>query len=164
MERLSVYIETSIISYLAAKTSRDLFTAACQQITTEWWEDKRNIYDLFISELVIAEAKAGDQDVAAKRLRLLRGIPELKITDGVRQLAATFVAQGALPGKAQADALHIATATVHGTDYLLTWNCRHINNPATKPLVRSVCSAEGYLCPEICTPIEFMEVSENGEE
>lgn len=71
-----------------------------------------------------------------------------------------MVKQGALPGKAQADALHIAIAAVHSIDYLLTWNCRHIDNPATKPLVRKVCSEEGYLCPEICTPIEIMEVSE----
>ncbi len=160
MEKFSVYIETSIISYLAAKPSRDLLTAACQQITAEWWEDKRNEYNLFTSELVVAEAKTGDQDAAAKRLKLLRGVSELKITDDVRQIAATLVTQGALPGKAQADALHIAIAAVHGMDYLLTWNCRHIDNPATKPLVRKVCSEEGYLCPEICTPIEIMEVSE----
>lgn len=159
MKKFSVYIETSIISYLAAKPSRDLLTAACQQITLEWWEDKRNEYNLFTSELVVAEAKIGDQDAAAKRLKLLRGVSELKITDDVRQIAATLVAQGALPGKAQADALHIAIAAVHGMDYLLTWNCRHIDNPATKPLVRKVCSEEGCLCPEICTPIEIMEVS-----
>jgi len=141
-----------------------LLTAACQQITAEWWEDKRNTYDLFTSELVVAESRAGDQDIVAKRLRLLQGISELKITDDVRQLAAALVAQGALPGKAQADALHIATAAVHRIDYLLTWNCRHIDNPATKPSVRRVCSSEGYLCPEICTPIEIMEVSENEQE
>jgi hypothetical protein len=164
MEKLSIYIETSIISYLAAKLSRDLLTAACQQITTEWWENKLNDYDLFTSELVIAEAKAGNPDASAKRLNLLRGISELKITGEVRHIAETLIKQGALPDKAQADALHIATATVHGIDYLLTWNCRHIDNPAMKPLVRKVCSAEGYLCPEICTPIEIMEVNENEEE
>lgn len=161
MKKFSVYIETSIVSYLAAKPSRDLLTAACQQITAQWWEDKRKEYDLFTSELVIAEARAGDPDVAAKRLKLLREVSELKITDIVRQIAATLVSRGAFPGKAQADALHIAIAAAHGMDYLLTWNCRHIDNPATKPLVRKVCSAEGYLCPEICTPIEIMEVSEN---
>lgn len=83
MGKFSVYIETSIISYLAAKPSRNLLTAACQQITAEWWEDKRNEYNLFTSELVVAEAKTGDQDAAAKRLKLLRGISELKITDDV---------------------------------------------------------------------------------
>ena len=163
MKKFSVYIETSIVSYLAAKPSRDLLIAACQQITSEWWENKRNEYDLFTSELVVAEASAGDPNVAAKRLKLLQEVSELKITDDVRQIADTLIGQGALPDKAQADALHIATATVHGIDYLLTWNCRHIDNPATKPLVRKVCSAKGYLCPEICTPIEIMEVSENAK-
>lgn len=113
------------------------------------------------SELVVAEVRAGDPDAAAKRLKLLQGVSELKITDEVRQIAAILVEKGALPGKAQADALHIATATVHGMDYLLTWNCCHIDNPAMKPLVRKACNTEGYLCPEICTPIEIMEVGEN---
>ncbi|MBI2266059.1 MAG: type II toxin-antitoxin system VapC family toxin [Armatimonadetes bacterium] len=163
MEKLSIYIETSIVSYLAAKPSRDLFAAACQQITVEWWEDRRNDYDLFTSELVVAEARAGDPDISAKRLVFLRGVSELKITGAVSQLATALVSQGALPGKAQADALHIAIAAVHEMDYLLTWNCRHIDNPAMKPLVRKVCSAKGYSCPEICTPIEIMEVTENEE-
>ena len=163
MKKFSIYIETSIISYLAAKPSRDLLTAACQQITAEWWENKRSEYNLFTSELVVAEARAGDPDAAAKRLKLLRGVSELKITDDIRQIADTLIGQGALPNKAQADALHIATAAVHSIDYLLTWNCRHIDNPATKPFVRKVCSAKGYLCPEICTPIEIMEVSKNAK-
>ncbi|MBF0103436.1 MAG: type II toxin-antitoxin system VapC family toxin [Desulfobacterales bacterium] len=161
MEKFSVYIETSIVSYLAAKPSRDLLIAGCQQITAQWWEDRRKQYDLFTSELVVAEAKAGNPDAAAKRLKLLREISELKITDDIRRLAATLILQGALPDKAQADALHIAIATFHGIDYIVTWNCRHIDNPAMKPLIRKVCAMEGYSCPEICTPIEIMEVNEN---
>lgn len=157
MAKPSVYIETSIVSYLAARPSANLLTAACQQITTEWWEGQRHLYDLFTSELVIAEAKAGDVDAVGRRLDLLRGIAELTISDDVRRLAVAFIAQGALPDKAQADAIHIAVATVHNVDYLLTWNCRHIGNPATKPAVRAVCTREGYRCPEICTPFEIME-------
>jgi len=93
MKKFSVYIETSIVSYLAAKPSRDLLTAACQQITSEWWENKRNEYDLFTSELVVAEASAGDPNVAAKRLKLLQEVSELKITDDVRQIADTLIGQ-----------------------------------------------------------------------
>jgi predicted nucleic acid-binding protein len=153
----TVYIETSIVSYLVARPTANLLSAACQQVTAEWWEGKRHLYDLFTCELVIAEAKAGDAEAAEKRLELLRGIPELTISDDVKRLATALIAQGALPDRAQADAIHIAVAAVHNVDYLLTWNCRHIDNPATKPAVRAVCSSEGYRCPEICTPIEMME-------
>ena len=97
-----------------------------------------------------------------RRLELLRGISELSISNNVKHLATALIEQGALPDKAQADALHIAVAAVHNVEYLLTWNCRHIDNPSTKPAVRAVCSAEGYQCPEICTPIEIMEVNQDG--
>jgi predicted nucleic acid-binding protein len=153
----SVYIETSILSYLVARPTANLLSAACQQVTSEWWDGKRHLYDLFTSELVIAEAKAGHADAAARRLELLRGVLELTISDDVKRLAVAFIAQGALPDKAQAEAIHIAVAAVHNVDYLLTWNCRHIDNPATKPAVRAVCMSEGYRCPEICTPIEIMQ-------
>ncbi len=153
----TVYIETSIVSYLVARPTANLLSAACQQVTAQWWEGKRHLYDLFTCELVIAEAKAGDAEAAAKRLELLRGIPELTISDDVKRLAIALIAQRALPDRAQADAIHIAVAAVHNVDYLLTWNCRHIDNPATKPAVRAVCTSEGYRCPEICTPIEMME-------
>jgi len=158
MDKQSVYIETSVVGYLAARPSPNLVTAACQQVTTQWWEQRRHRYDLFTSELVIAEARDGDADAAARRLELLRGVTELTISHDAERLAAAFVAQGAIPDKAQADALHIAVAAVHNVDYLLTWNCRHIDNPAVKPAVRAVCAAQGYRCPEICTPLELMEV------
>lgn len=161
MGKSSVYIETSIVSYLAARTSRNLLTAACQQATADWWFDQRREFEMFTSELVVRESRAGDSELAARRLALLKDIPELTITDEVTKLAMALLGGGALPGKAQADALHIALAAVHGIDYLLTWNCRHIDNPATKPAMRAVCVAEGYVCPEICTPIEIVEVSED---
>ncbi len=71
-------------------------------------------------------------------------------------LAAKLVERGGVPPEAELDALHIAVACVHEVDYLLTWNCRHINNAAMKPLVRSICVAVGYSCPEICTPLELL--------
>jgi len=133
-------------------------TAACQQVTTEWWEGSRSLYDVFTSALVVAESREGNPRTARDRLDLLRGIAVLRTTEKAKELARALIAEGALPQKAQADALHIAIATVHRVDYLLTWNCRHIDNPATKPLVRGVCASQGYVCPEICTPFEIMEL------
>ncbi len=159
----TLYVETSIVGYLAGKASRDLLIAACQQATRDWWQDQRERYELFTSQLVVAEAAAGDPESAKRRLAYLEGIPELLVTTEVRDLARTLVTEGALPSKAAADALHIAVAAVHRMDLLLTWNCRHIDNPATKPMVRSVCLAAGHSCPEICTPIEILEAASDEE-
>jgi len=152
----ATYIETSIVSYLTSKPSRDLRVAAWQQITAQWWEQERGKYDLFTSELVLAEASAGDAVAAEGRLRALSAILELAVDDEVKQLATRLTVDGGVPATAQVDALHIAVAAVHRMDYLLTWNCRHIDNPATKPIIRSICAAAGYTCPEICTPLELL--------
>ena len=152
----TVYIETSIVSYLTSRPSRDIRVAAWQEITTQWWEQERSKYELFTSELVIAEAGGGDEEAARKRLDRLKDIPALAIDDATKRFAAQLIQDGGVPSEAQADALHIAVASVHGLDYLLTWNCRHIDNAATKPLIRSICAIVGYPCPEICTPLELL--------
>jgi predicted nucleic acid-binding protein len=156
MNKPSAYIETSIVSYLVARPSRDLRAAAWQQITTQWWVQERAKYRLFTSELVIAEASAGDQGAAGSRLEVLERIAGLPVDKEVRVLAAKLIKGGGVPSGAEADALHIAVASVHEMDYLLTWNCRHIDNAAAKPTVRSICATAGYTCPEICTPLELL--------
>ncbi len=152
----SVYIETSIASYLTARPSRDLRATAWQQTTIQWWEQERAKYELFIAELVLAEAQSGDADAAARRLAVLDVLPLLPVTDDAKELAVRLMADGGIPLRAEADALHVAVASVHAMDYLLTWNCRHINNATTKPVTRSICAVAGYTCPEICTPLELL--------
>lgn len=152
----TVYVETSIISYLTARASRDLLAAAHQQTTREWWDHHRQRFEVFVSPLVMEEARRGDEDAAAQRIALIRGLPSLEIVEEAYDLAQAFVKGKALPPSAQDDAAHIALAAVHNIDYLLTWNCRHIANAETRPLVRSVCESKGYACPEICTPEELM--------
>jgi hypothetical protein len=160
--RKTVYVETSIPSYLAARPSRDVRAAAWQEITYQWWEEARLRYDLFTSELVIAEISQGDRDAASKRIAYLDGISELPIDEEARVLAERLIAEGGIPDLAQADALHVAVSSVHRIDYLLTWNCRHLDNASTKPLMRSICVVAGYVCPEICTPLELLsEESDN---
>jgi len=99
---------------------------------------------------------------AARRLQALAGIPILAITDAVSVLSKAPLRQRALPATALDDSLHIAISAVHGADYLLTWNCRHLDNAETKPIFRSVCVVNGHACPEICTPQELMGVPEDG--
>lgn len=163
MKKASIYIETSIISYLTARSSRDLMIAACQQVTAQWWETSRGSYEVVTSALTLAESQEGDPQLAQKRLGLLQGIPVLIVVDEAKELAGDLMTEGALPNKAEIDASHIAVAAVQRIDYLLTWNCRHINNPQTKPLMRAVCACKGYVCPEICTPFEIMGLGRYGK-
>jgi hypothetical protein len=123
-----VYIETTIVSYLTARPSRDLVVLAHQQVTQEWWDARRHAFDLFVSQLVVREASSGDSDAALRRTELLQTFPMLELNDAALHLARTLLKRNAVPQKAIEDALHISVATAHGMDYLLTWNCKHIAN------------------------------------
>lgn len=115
-----VYLETTIASYLTAWRSRDLVMAGNQETTREWWENRRDAFELFVSQTVIKESSSGDADAARRRLEFLKPFPRLDITEEVETLAAKLVAGVPLPPKAQADAVHIAIAAVHRMNYLLT--------------------------------------------
>ena len=127
---------------------------AHQQITREWWA-RRDGFDLYSSRLVVQECQAGDAQAAADRLAALAGIPLLEQGAEVAELAEALVRGVPLPPKAGADALHIATAAVHGMQYLLTWNCTHIANAVMRPRIEAVCRAAGFEPPLICTPEEL---------
>lgn len=153
----SVYIETTIPSYLTAWRSPELVMAANQEATRKWWDESRAKFGLFISQLVIGEISNGDPEAVKRRIAVLEDLPELALTDKAEALAAKLLLGAALPQKAKADALHIAIATVHGMDYLLTWNCTHIANAIMRPKIESICRAAGYEPPVICTPPELVE-------
>ena len=152
-----VYLETTIVSYLTARPSRDLITAAHQQITQQWWETRRARFDLLVAPPVIQEAQAGDPEAAARRGAALHGIPLLALSAEAAGLAQALIEQGPLPDSDVVDALHIAIATVNGIHYLLTWNCTHIANAAIRSDIEDVCRARGYEPPVICTPEELLE-------
>jgi len=154
--RRKAYIETSVIGYLTARPSRDLIVAACQQATREWWENHARRFDLFASVLVIREAAKGARSEVRKRLAVLEPIPLLDLNDEALKLAERFVRRKVLPTKAADDALHIAVATAHDMDYLLTWNCKHIANPAIQKKIGVLSRERGYELPTICTPYEFL--------
>ena len=145
-----------MISYLVSRPSRDLVVAAHQQITRQWWEECRESFELYGSQMVIQEAGSGDPAAAQRRLEELASIPLLGLTEEAQALARELIVSGAVPEQALEDALHIALATVHGMDYLLTWNCRHIANAQMREAVVSVCTMRGYEPLVICTPEELM--------
>ncbi len=152
-----VYVETTIVSYLTARPSRDLIMAAHQQITHDWWHNRRSDFELCISELVLDEAAAGDELAARERLLILQPMLVIETTAEALGLAEDLLRAGALPGKAAADALHIAIAASKAIPYLLTWNCRHLANATMRPVIESVCVASGLRAPIICTPEELLE-------
>ena len=152
-----VYIETSIPSYLTARQNNDLRAMANQNTTIEWWENRKPEFDIYISEFVVAESSQGDPEAAARRFNAIENIPELNVTEDVRQLARALVVEGPIPKGSEIDAYHIAVAAVNGMDYLLTWNCVHIANATIRPKVEAVCRNHGFEPPIICTPQELME-------
>jgi hypothetical protein len=153
----TLYVETSIFSYLAARRSRDIITAARQEITRHWWQTRRESFLLVTSGVVLEEASAGDSTVARRRLDRATGMKELEMSEEAIALAEELMAEGPLPRKAAVDALHITIATVHKAEYLLTWNCKHIANAAMRNKIEAVCRSRGYTAPIMCTPEELME-------
>lgn len=155
MPKPTVYLETTIVSYLTAWLSRDLVMAGHQRITHEWWNNWRDDFALYISQPVLDEAGAGDPKAAQRRLHFLDGLPRLDVTAEAVNLARALVG-GPLPSRADVDALPMAVAAVNGIDYLLTWNCKHIANAEIRPHVERLCRAYGYQPPVMCTPEELL--------
>lgn len=151
----TVYLETTIPSYLAGRLSRDLIVAAHQQITHEWWSNARERFDLFISEAVLEEIRAGNQEMASRRLDLVAGLPVLSIQDDVRTLVRIYNADLGLPPQAGADVLHIAFAVAYELDYLVTWNCKHIANGQVIRRLLRLNQKLGKTSPVIVTPEEL---------
>jgi hypothetical protein len=154
----SVYLETSVIGYLASRPGADIILAANQLMTLEWWNDHRTRFELFASQAVVDECSGGDPSAAQERLVFLVGIPVLAINAATQNLAQELIRHVGLPAKAAVDAVHIATAALNQMDYLLTWNCKHIANPAFRRSIDSVLAGAGLCPPVICTPQELLNV------
>jgi len=150
------YIETTVISYLAALPSRDIVLAGHQEVTRAWWSE-RDRFQLFVSQAVVEEAARGNAVAAARRMALLEGIPVLGLTAEVDAVANRLLRVGAVPAKARIDAIHIAVAGINRMDYLVTWNLTHIANAAIRGKIEQACREAGLRAPVICTPEELME-------
>lgn len=153
---MRIYIESTIPSYVVARPARDLLQAARQQLTRDWWDLKRKQHELFTSQVVLDEITDGEAAMARQRLKLMRGIPLLEPTVAANELGREILHSGLLPATADGDAAHIALATVHELDILLTWNCRHIANVAIQQRLRRLTEQDGYTLPSLATPEEFM--------
>lgn len=152
----TVYIETSILGYLTARPSRDIVMAANIEVTREWWDTRRSDFQLYSSQAVVKETSQGDAAIASQRLEILRSFSLLDLNQSVLDLVEQFLERSNLPTKADVDAVHIAAATVHGMDYLLTWNCKHIANAQIQRKLAEISFDCGHELPILCTPYELL--------
>ncbi|MFV9691960.1 MAG: type II toxin-antitoxin system VapC family toxin [Desulfobacteria bacterium] len=159
--KFSVYLETTIPSFLTARPSNNLVVAGKQEVTRQWWEKRKEKYALYISQYVLDEAARGNPDVAKKRMVVLEGIDLLEVDEDVIRLARVIIDSEIIPQKASTDAGHIAVATRHGIDFLITWNCTHIANAEILCKINYIVSEAGYHLPTICTLDELFGGEEN---
>ncbi|MGH9947008.1 MAG: type II toxin-antitoxin system VapC family toxin [Pyrinomonadaceae bacterium] len=152
----TVYLETSIISYLAARPSKDAITAGHQLTTTEWWNIQRANFQIVASELVIQEASLGNAQMASKRIGILKSMTILPVRHAARELAKDLVAANVVPEKAAADALHIAIAAIEKIDFLATWNFKHIANAFMQGRIEEAIHQQGFVPSKICTLEELL--------
>jgi predicted nucleic acid-binding protein len=157
-----VYIETTIVSLLVARPSRDLVIAGHQAETRQWWNERRAMYHCVTSSEVVREASAGDAEMSRMRLAAIETLDVLKVGERVLEIATAIIEEGILPPKVLSDAIHATMAATHGADILLTWNCRHLANPELLPGLRSFMERRGLRLPEVCTPVELL--AESGDE
>ncbi len=154
--KAKLYLETTIVSYLVARPSRDPGLCADQKMTHQWWSKRLHDFEICISDVVLAEAAAGDAAVAKKRLKVLAEFSVLPVTPQSEKFARELIRLGILPAKAAADAAHVAIAAVQGAHFLLTWNCRHLANAEILRKVENYLKSNGCEHPMVCTPRELM--------
>ena len=152
----SVYIESSVISYITARPSRDVVTSARQAITIEWWETYKDSFEVFISELVLEEIGSGDLQASSNRLAIVDNIPVLVATENAMALAKALISENAIPASSTEDALLISIAAAQDIDFLLTWNFKHINNANTRDKITQVIQCFGFHSPVLCSPEELI--------
>ena len=154
----SVYIDTSVVSYLTDRPARDLLTAARQIETIEWWTVQAPHFELFRLDVAFNEAGQGNEDAASHHIEVLREMTVLTLTDDASDLARALISGGAIPEGAEDAAGHIAVATVNNIDYILTWNFAHMANTVCMPIISEVCEQQGFSRPIITTPRQLKEV------
>ena len=150
-----VYLDTTIPSYIIATPSRDIILLTHQELTREWWEESRENYDLYISDIVILEINGGNREYAQKRSDLLNGIKVLENNSEIEVLVNKYMNHFNFPEKLYRDMYHVAFTVYYKIDFLLTWNFAHLNNAHFKVQLHRFNRKNGYDSPEICNPEEL---------
>ena len=152
----TVYIESSVISYLTARPSRDLVVAAYQQITKDWWGSELSKYHCFISDFVVEEISRGDKTAAADRIEACKPFQKLALNPTVLDLVKEYKNILGVPKKAYLDLYHLAISVGNGMDYVLSWNFKHIANAFIRERLYLINGSLSLRTPTICTPEELI--------
>jgi len=156
----SVYLETTVVGTIASRDHPDPIILARQSVTRRWWRNASIRYHLYISDLVIVECSVGDPTAAAERQQVIGEIDVLSPLDEAESLVESLLDGNAVPKTEPRDAAHVALAAVHGIDFLVTWNFKHILNPHTQHLIDAIIRSAGFIPPTICTPEQLLEASD----
>ena len=152
-----VYLDPTVISYSVADPSNNPQLALWQAESRRFWKDYQHQFTFVVSDSVFIEIRRGDAMQAKKREALVAHLPNLSLSSQARALVRQLVAARAVPENSEADAEHIAIATVHGVDYLVSWNHKHLVNENQLRQINRVCEASGFRPVTICTPTRLME-------
>ena len=150
-----IYIETTIPSfYYTLRT--DAESRVRQKWTRQWWNEYAGIFTLTSSVAVIEEINRGTSDKIQDRLDLLKDVELLPITDYIENIARIYIDRLVMPRDPSGDALHLAIASFHNVDALLTWNCRHLANANKIHSIRQINQELGLVVPELTTPLNYL--------
>lgn len=156
MDKPTLYMETTIPSYLLAEPSRDIVSLARQDITRAWWMRDHGRYAIFVSAVVMREAAKGDHRAAGKRIMFLEQFALLDATPVVQPLIELYIESGVVPPGNVEDAAHLALASIHEMEFICTWNFKHLANPFALRRLRQVNESQGLFVPQVCTPEELL--------
>ncbi|MFL6201991.1 MAG: type II toxin-antitoxin system VapC family toxin [Thermoanaerobaculia bacterium] len=155
MTKARVYVETTIPSfYHEVRTSPDI--VARRDWTRQWWENAPEQYELVTSPAVLDELAGGLPERGEMRLELVRGLPLLTIEPAIIEIVQAYVRYKLMPADPSGDAMHLALASYHKCDFLVTWNCQHLANANKFGHIRRVNTMLGLFVPALVTPLELL--------
>ena len=156
-EKPTVYVETTVVSYLTSRPSNDALVYSRQQATRQLWDEYFDHFEFVVSDIVITEIERGDAEEAQRRLQMIADFTRLDMSPAASGLAQLLIDSGAVPQNSPQDAQHIAIATVYNLDYLVSWNYKHLVNENKRSYISRVCSTAGFQPTTVCTPIGLIE-------
>jgi predicted nucleic acid-binding protein len=163
MQKPLVYVETSIPSFChELRTTPDV--VARREWTRQWWTEAPDRYELVTSPAILNELSAGILERSALRLSLVQDLPLLPVEPAITAIVVTYVQQRVMPADPAGDALHLAIASFHKCDFLVTWNCAHLANANKFGHIRRVNTMLGLYVPALVTPLELLGVDRESDE
>ena len=155
MIRPRVYVETTVPSfYHEQRTAPDIVVR--KTWTRQWWNSAPEKFELVTSEAVLDELASGTPERCALRLTLVKNLPLLPVEAAILEIVQTYVEHKVMPADPGGDALHLALASYHKCDFLVTWNCRHLANANKFGHIRRVNTMLGLFVPALVTPLELL--------